>query len=486
MGYFAHRTGRFMLLLAVLCFSLTGWGMQASAQSEPEAYNYSSRGDALASPQAYKATMLLTGAGLGAGHFKSPSDIHAAANHLIYIADSGNNRIVVLNEELKLQRIIDSFVNNGQTDHFENPQGIYVTDQGHVYVSDTGKSRIVHLDPDNRLVKVIQAPRSDLLNGNFRFQPTRLVVDQALRVYVMSIGVFDGFMEFNADGEFTSFFGANRVTVDPVEYFWKRLSTKKQRSQMVMFTPTEFTSLDMNSEGFIYSTNADAAGDNIKMLNAQGNDILRRGGYQDPQGDVRFFTKDGRSRLVDVDVGDHEIYSVLDSKQGRIFTYNGDGYLMYIFGGLGNQVGQFQTPVAIERAGGRFLVLDKGLGEVTVFASTEYGRVLNEAAASYYRGDEENAYLLYKKAVNMNTNLEYVYSGIGKALLRQGEYSQAMQYFKQSMDQTNYSKAFLLYRKALLREHFSSIMTVILVLAALTVTGNKVRKSLMRRKVVAN
>ena len=71
-------------------------------------------------------------------------------------------------------------------------------------------------------------------------------------------GVFDGFMEFNANGEFSSFIGANRVRVDPVELFWKRLSTRAQRSQMVMFTPTEFTNLDINDEGFIYATNGDS------------------------------------------------------------------------------------------------------------------------------------------------------------------------------------------------------------------------------------
>ena len=37
----------------------------------------------------------------------------------------------------------------------------------------------------------------------------------------MAIGVFDGFMEFNADGTFTTFIGANRVHVDPIEYIWK-------------------------------------------------------------------------------------------------------------------------------------------------------------------------------------------------------------------------------------------------------------------------
>jgi tetratricopeptide (TPR) repeat protein len=282
-------------------------------------------------------------------------------------------------------------------------------------------------------------------------------------------------MEFNASGDFSAFIGANRVRVDPAELLWKRLSTRAQRSQMVQFTPTEFTNLDINDEGFIYATNGDRFGDTIKKLNAQGNDILRRTGYISPRGDIATSQTDA-SRLIDIDVADSEIYSVLDSRHGRIFTYNGDGYLMYVFGGLGNRLGEFNAPSAIERVGDQFLVLDKALGEITIFETTEYGRTLNEAVRSYYRGDEEAAFALFQKSINMNANLEFAYAGIGKALLRQGKYAEAMKYFKQSKDQPNYSKAFLLYRKEVLRKYFPSIMTGIVLIALGTIAFRKLRQ----------
>jgi tetratricopeptide (TPR) repeat protein len=292
----------------------------------------------------------------------------------------------------------------------------------------------------------------------------------------MAVGVFDGFMEFNASGEFSTFIGANRVRVDPVELLWKRLSTRAQRSQMAMFTPTEFTNLDINDEGFIYATNGDRFGDTIKKLNAQGNDILRRTGYFSPRGDIAAMAQTDASRLIDIDVADSEIYSVLDSRRGRIFTYNGDGHFMYVFGGLGNQLGEFNAPSAIERVGDQFLVLDKALGEITLFETTEYGRTLNEAVRSYYRGDEEAAFALFQKSINMNANLEFAYSGIGKALLRQGKYAEAMKFFKQSKDQLNYSKAFLLHRKEVLREYFPAIMTGIVLIALGTIAFRKLRQ----------
>ena len=39
---------------------------------------------------------------------------------------------------------------------------------------------------------------------------------------------------------------------------------------MVMFTPTEFTNLDIDEEGFLYATNGHEHGRPIKKLNAQG------------------------------------------------------------------------------------------------------------------------------------------------------------------------------------------------------------------------
>ena len=109
---------------------------------------------------------------------------------------------------------------------------------------------------------------------------------------------------------------------------------------------------------------------------------------------------------------------MLDGKRGRVFTYDGDGHLLYVFGGMGNHMGEFNTPVAIEQLGDDILVLDKALGEITVFQTTEYGSTLNEAVASYYNGDEAKASSCSARSVNMNANLEFAYAGIGKSLLR--------------------------------------------------------------------
>lgn len=472
-------------LLAVLVLSLT-FSLdvtQVHASADQTSYNYSYWEESVPAPPAYLPTMIVDGRGLGIEPFNSPNDIYVSDDHYVYVADTGNNRIVVLNDVFEFEATIESFNAGGSRDTFLAPEGVFVTSDNHVYIADTGNQRVVHLDENYDFVKTIDEPESEMLTSTFTFRPRKVAVDNAGRTFVMSEGVFDGFMEFSVDGHFTTFIGANRVQVDPLEFLWRRFATREQRSQMVMFIPTEFTGLDLDDDGFIYATNVDNADDVIKKINARGDDILRREGYFNPTGDIDFDPDLGPSRLTDVSVGENGIYSVLDARRGRIFTYNNDGFLMYIFGDLGNKLGEFHTPIAIERFGDFFLVLDRNLGEITVFNATAYGSALDQAVISYEQGEEELAQELYEEVVNMNANLEFAYTGIGKALLRQDQYEEAMFNFEQSIDQANYSKAYLLYRNQVLRENFSLMMGIIFVVVALGIGFSVYRKKTKRKRV---
>jgi len=146
-------------------------------------------------------------------------------------------------------------------------------------------------------------------------------------------------------------------------------------------------------------------------------------------------------------------------------------------------MGEFHTPIAIERFEDYFLVLDQELGEITVFHSSAYGHTIDEAVRSYEQGDEDRAQALFEEIVNMNINLEFAYTGIGKALLRQDQFEEAMYNFEQSLDQANYSKAYLLYRNEVLRENFSLMMGIIFTVIALSVGFSVYRKKSKRKRV---
>lgn len=477
----------YLSLFSVLTVSLNlGFGqITIQANAEEASYNYSYLEEPVPAPPAFLPTMIIDGDQLGIEPLNTPNDIIVSKDKYIYIADTGNNRIVILNDLYEYEGVIDSFTNEGSTDSLLAPQGVFVTDENEIYIADTDNGRIVHLDENHNLVKIINEPESEMLTATFTFRPEKVVADEAGRVFVLSNGVFDGFMEFSSDGYFTTFIGANRVQVDPVDYLWSRFATKEQRSQMVRFIPTEFTNLDLDKDGFIYATNIDNADDVIKKINARGDDILRREGYHDQLGDLEYDRDHGPSRFIDITVSENGIYSVLDSRKGRIFTYNDDGFLMYIFGGLGNKLGEFNAPIAIERFDDQFLVLDRNLGEITVFNASAYGQTLDNAVRSYEQGEEEDAHRLYEEAVKMNVNLEFAYTGIGKALLRQDDFESAMYNFENSFDQANHSKAYLLYRNEVLRDNFGLMMAIIfavgVVIAGIVVYLKKRRKRKMVR-----
>ena len=65
------------------------------------------------------------------------------------------------------------------------------------------------------------------------------------------------------------------------------------------------------------------------------------------------------------------MYSAIDRNSGRVFTYDANGNLLYVFGGHGQLDGLFQNPVAIAEMNGRLLVLDSATNQLTLFAPTD-------------------------------------------------------------------------------------------------------------------
>jgi DNA-binding beta-propeller fold protein YncE len=445
----------------------------ASAMPPYTTYTYNYWGSPVPGPAVYLPYKVYDGNALGITSLKDPNDLFVDKEGAIYILDSGNNRIICLDRDWSLIREIEGFTHDGIKDSFSNPQGFFVTEEGEIYVADTENSRIVVLDLEGNYITEYGPPVSDVLPADFVYNPTSLAVDKAKRIYVIARTVNQGLIEMDSAGEFIGFMGAPKVTPDALQLFWRMISTKEQRSRMEQFVPTEYNNISIDDEGFLYVTtsaidsgklsNAIAFRDQahstppIKRLNPTGDDVLRRRGYFPPVGDINWgYTGSliGPSAIIDVAVGEYGTYSLLDSRRGRIFTYDLDGNLLYVFGGIGVQEGLFRTPVAIESIGDQIIVLDKVLSSVTVFERTEYGKCLTEAVKLHYLGRYDESTRMWEEVLNYNANSDLAYIGIGKAYLRQGEYKKAMQFFKLSYKRDEYSKAYKLLRKQTISGHF--------------------------------
>ena len=474
-------------LCLTLIVLLTTEGITAMADELPyDSYNYDYRKYIHYTPAPYIPANTVSGLdftynGEALGKLNNPQDMCQAPNGDIYIADTNNNRIVVLDYAMKnVVKVITTFTNNGEEDKFKSPYGVCVSERGWLYVADMKNKRVVVLDENDALVQIIDNPQSESLDENFVFSPMKVTVDYADRVYVIAQNMFEGIMVFESNGQFSNFFGTINVEISAWEKFWKRLATKEERANQQLYIPTEFTGIDIDPEGFVYASNIDAAGiQGVRRLNPRGEDVIKKGENENVGGDLQIGGSSdyaGASQFTDVVYREKGIYSCLDRKRGRIFTYDHEGNLLYIFGGMGTQEGTFELPVAVEDIGGRIAVLDAKRGAILCFTETEYGRLINEAVALRYDGDEAEAVALWERVLELDENNELANTGIGKAYLTAGDYEKAMYYLEIGMARDYYSIAFKRFRNQILTDNASWFLTVGMVLIAAWFVVKQVQK----------
>ena len=462
------RTHRIIASLLTAVLTALSLPLPALAAQLPyDTYNYDYWDNVVATPAAYVPDGTISGVSLAVGGFASPQDICVAPNGDLYIADTGNNRIIVVDDRgEKVQKIIDSFDNGGTQDTFDTPTGVCVSEKEQLYIADRENRRIVVLELDGTLVKIVEDPQADVLGEDYVFKPLKISVDYADRIYCIAQNMFQGILVFDTDGEFSGFFGTINVTLSLWEKFWKKVATKEERENQTLYIATEFTGMDIDDNGFVYATNIDEAGEQgVRRLNPRGEDVIKKGRNENVGGDLWIAasgTYGGASQITDVVYRGRGIYSLLDRKRGRVFTYDHEGNLLYIFGGIGTQEGTFNVPSAIEQWGDRLLVLDSGRAEIYIFSATEYGTLINEAVGLRFDGDEALAVDLWKRVLELDENNELANSGIGKAYLSAGDNKMAMKYLKLGMNQEYYSVAFKRYRSEFLKEYLGYGLTAVI------------------------
>jgi len=482
------KKSRKLIFLLTVIITLAGRGCIALASELPyDTYNYNFYEDIVYTPAAYIPAGSISGTqlyyeGESLGAFSNPQDICKTPDGKVVIADTGNNRIIILNSNMtEVEKVITGFDNNGAEDTFSSPYGVCVSSKYDLYIADSQNNRIVVLDKDYNLVKIVENPTSEVLEEGYVFTPLKVAVDYADRIYCIAQNMFEGVMVFEANGQFIGFIGTIEVQITLWEKFWKRIATKEERSNQKLYIPTEFTGIDIDDDGFVYASNIDETGvQAIRRLNPKGEDVIKKGANMNLGGDLwtgGYNQYAGPSQITDIVYRQKGIYSLLDRKRGRIFTYDHEGNLLYIFGSLGTQAGTFVTPVAIENIGNTIIVLDANRAEIMKFTETLYGRLINEAVALRYDGDETQAVELWKKVLELDENNELAYVGIGKAYLTSGDYVKAMEYLKKGMSSEYYSIAFKRYRNQVLKENMSYLLTgIVLIIVVIVVLTNIYRK----------
>lgn len=442
----------------------------------------------LNSPAPYRTAGKITSETLGV-KLSSPADIYTT-DEGVYIADKVENCIIYTDFDFRIRKIFTGFENKGGIEKFSAPEGVCAND-GKIYIADSGNKRVVILDQNGKLLKIIERWESTLLSESLDFVPQKIDVDQDGRIYVVVKGVYEGIMEFYDDGTFGGFIGSIPVNPDPLTALWKKFLSKEQADKLERFVPVEYTNLSVDKDGFIYTVSLMAEDqDNIRRLNAAGEDILIRDSLGDipnsgvincenGNAEINLDNKNNTaSHFVDIYAEDDGTYYALDGKYSRIFTYDSRGNMLFSFSGMNSgRNGTFVQPSALAMIGDILCVSDSETGEITLFEKTDYANAVFNAKQLYYNDKYEESIEEWNRVLQYNSSFMLAYDMIGKAEYQLKNYASAMSYFKMATDQDGYSKAFERWRDNLYSEYFIwIIISIIAVVVVVFLAGSYIKK----------
>ena len=124
--------------------------------------------------KAYTLTDILYDLGASGG-MSQPQDLYIGPDGRLYVADTGNNRILRFHQD---RRVEAAFDNQGAGGGLKNPSSVFVDENGGMFVADTDNNRVVKLSAAGKYVEQFVKPKSELLPEDFVFNPRKIAVCQ--------------------------------------------------------------------------------------------------------------------------------------------------------------------------------------------------------------------------------------------------------------------------------------------------------------------
>jgi DNA-binding beta-propeller fold protein YncE len=500
------RISTILLIVFSLLFSI----IEPVSADGPEIPGYTIRdGNRVPAPTGYVQTQIFSGDEQSSGPFSNPKDIFLdLATGNLLVADTGNNRVVVLDSEGKVK-----FEIGGEQAGLLGPEGIFVDQNGDIWVADTGNERIAVFTAEGVFKAEHKKPDSTYLT-EVEFTPSKLVVDKRGFIYIVTGSKNNlGVLVIDGSERFRGFFGRTKVRFNLRRLIARVFATKAQRKRMLLVQPAPLGNLFLDPQGFIYAVSPVLSLDQIQRLNSVGTNVYGDIGTRTGAGKLwdKLLGKEGiffgeseivwgwndamrmsvpdrkNPQFLDVAVDELGIVSVIDERNEQIYQFDPAGNMLTIFGGSGSSEGFFQQPVSIAAGkNGLLYILDAGRNNIQVFRPTELTRMIQEASYEYFAGSYERAAQIWNEISQRNTNFSLAHSGLGKALMSQKRYAEAMQEYYFAESPTGYSTAFGEIRYLWMRKNFAWLGIGFLGLAAvgtLTWRKNQIGLSFLLGKV---
>ena len=495
-------------VVLVVASLLTGTVFAAGSSFTPyKSYEYNMFGESIIAPVGYTINESITGTYLGLDtEISGPQDITVAeidGEKHIFILDPGNNRILELNTDYQLVKEYKDFTvsdeviekydvlvsdQTAKSVTFSSATGLAIDNNNNFVIADKGGNRVLIIDRlTNTVISAINRPDEALNDTGATFSPSKVEVDDKGRYYVTSESIALGVMIFDANGEFIEFYGANEVlstTQAIVKYIREMFYSVTQLEYQEQATPVIIRNMDFDENGFLYTVSPyrDAESANaavtglVRKLNYNGDDLV---GETVVFGDIEENTVTSQKTWFhDIDVDENGFLNILDNSRGRVFQYTDTGTLVSVFGAIGGQTGAFTNAVAIESVGEDILVVDQKKNSIFVFSPTDYALNVRKALMLMDNNDFEGSAEVWNAILESNDNSYLCYQGLGRIADYQGNYKQAMEYYKLAYDQDGYALAYQQYRQQLIEKYAVYVVLIVVVAIVLIMLGMKALKKL--------
>ncbi len=388
-------------------------------------------------------------------HLSTPQDLFVSPAGELFVADTGNNRILRLSTTGELLQI---YKNEAQKP-FNGPKGVFVDKDGYVYVADTNNKRIVKLTAEGAFVKEIVRPTSDLISDDISFEPTKLMVCNNGLIYVI---VGKEFMSITQDNEFLGYFGSEDIPFSLSNMLVNMFASDIQKQKLTKVQPSSYNNFALGADGLVYAVANKSTGQ-IKKITSVGENIYEEkfyGEYVYNQSNVLV-----APTYADVAVDKNGIIFVCESNSRKIYQYDRKGNSIAVFGGEGTTEGYFTMPVAVDvDTAGHVFVLDSDRGVVQVFSSTKFMSQVLAALSLFENGDYDRAYEAWNEIVRLNAGYPLAHDMLGTIEFKRKNYTAAMEHFEISGNQEDYGEAYGERMHDLITKNFALVAIGLIVL----------------------